>query len=144
LLVLFGALAGCPSGGSKESSAPPAPPPAASVSLDTPQAIVQADGTSPAVQAALADIALSTTRSTTMRYLSLRKLEEGRAPQTVPVGEKLALSAQTSTGGGFLSVNGVAVLERAGTPEASAALARVKAASAEAAARAFKLEGSKH
>jgi hypothetical protein len=144
LAVFLGSLTGCPSGSKGGTPTSSSPPPQAGVSLDTAQAIIAADGSNPSVQTALADIALSSSRSTTMRYLALRKLEEGRAPQTVPVGEKLALSGETSVDAGYLSLNGVAVIERTKTPEASAALARIKAASPQAAAAAFKLERSGH
>jgi hypothetical protein len=136
--LVMAVLVGCPSSSSSKSAPASAPP-----TLDSPEAILKADASDPRIQAVLASIALAGSRSTTDRYLSLRKLEEVHAPAALTVSETLATSAATSGEQSFLRSNAVAVLHRARkTPEGRAALENVKRLSAESAALAGQLERS--
>ncbi len=137
-LVTF---AGCPGGGTgsaRQNQSPPQQP-----ALDTPQAIIQADGSNAGIQAALAGIALTTTRSLDLRYLAMRKLEDAHAPNSLSVTETLASSKLTTSDASFLRNNAFASLLRAkGTPDGQAALDRAKASSPVAAATAQALARS--
>jgi len=137
-LFLF---AGCPGGGAGNASQSPSPP--RQPTLNTPQAIIEADGTNAGIQAALADIALATTQSTNLRYLAMRKLEDAHAPNSLSVSETLARSTLTTSEASFLRNNAFAALRRAqGTPDGQAALDRAKASSPQAAATAQALARS--
>jgi hypothetical protein len=75
-----------------------------------------------------------------MRYAALRKLEEAAPSTAVAVAEKLALDPSRTSDAKFLRENATALLVRAKTDDARAALARVKASSIDMAVLAARLD----
>ena len=130
-------LPGCPKS-SKSSSTGSTAAPAAS--FDSEKAILQADATQPDVQAALSALALSREARASLRVTALTKLQEQAPNLAVSVAEKLAFSTGQRQDDETLRDRAVGLLVHAKTPEAKAAIEKLKKSSLEAGILAARLE----